>query len=99
MLVASIVGGVHVVGFGAALVAAVIIGLLNLLVRPVLVLLTLPITLLTVGLFLLVINALMFWFAGNILAGFSVNGFWGAMLGAFLYSLIGVAIDALAERL
>ena len=74
------------------------IGLLNLLVRPVLVVLTLPVTVITLGLFLLVINALLFWFAGSILAGFSVSGFWVAVLGAIVYSLIGLVIDAVVEK-
>ena len=82
---------------GSALVAAAVIGLLNMLVRPVLVLLTLPVTVLTLGLFLLVINALVFWMAGSILAGFAVAGFGAALLGALVYSLLGVLIDAVVE--
>ena len=82
VLVANLVSGITVSSFGSALLAAVVIGLLNLLVRPVLVVLTLPVTVITLGLFLLVINALLFWFAGSILAGFSVSGFWVAVLGA-----------------
>jgi putative membrane protein len=57
-------------------------------VKPLFILLTLPITIVTVGLFLFVINALMFWLAGSILSGFQVNGFWWALIGALLYSLI-----------
>ena len=98
MLVANLVGGISVSSFGSALLAAVVIGLLNLLVRPVLVVLTLPVTVITLGLFLLVINALLFWFAGSVLAGFSVAGFWVAVLGAIVYSLIGLVIDAVVER-
>ena len=64
------------------------LGLVNMLVKPVLVLLTLPITIVTLGLFLIVINALLFWFVGSVLKGFQVNGFWWAVGGAILYSLI-----------
>ena len=96
--VANRVSGITVSSFGSALLAAVVIGLLNLLVRPVLVVLTLPVTVITLGLFLLVINALLFWFAGSILAGFSVSGFWVAVLGAIVYSLIGLVIDAVVEK-
>jgi putative membrane protein len=68
--------------------AALILGLINMLVKPVLVLLTLPITVVTLGLFLFVINALLFWFVGSMLTGFKVNGFWWAVIGAIVYSLI-----------
>ena len=75
------------------MVAALVIGLLNLVVRPVLVVLTIPITLLTLGLFLFVINALMFWAASGLLQGFHVNGFGAALLGSLIYSALGVLID------
>lgn len=88
LAVAYLLPSVHVDSFGAALVAALVLGLFNALVRPLLVLLTLPITLLTLGLFLLVINGLLFWAAGSMLDGFSVGGFWPGLFGALLYSLI-----------
>lgn len=96
--VAYIYGGVSVASFSSALVAALVIGLLNMLVRPLLVLLTIPITLLTLGLFLFVINALMFWAASGLVGGFHVAGFWAALLGSLIYSALGVLIDALLER-
>ena len=96
--VAYIYGGVSVASFSSALVAALVIGLLNMLVRPVLVLLTIPITLLTLGLVLFVINALMFWAASGLVGGFHVAGFWAALLGSLIYSALGVLIDALLER-
>ncbi|HQD15325.1 MAG: phage holin family protein [Proteobacteria bacterium] len=96
--VAYIYGGVSVASFSSALVAALVIGLLNMLVRPILVLLTIPITLLTLGLFLFVINALMFWAASGLVGGFHVAGFWAALLGSLIYSALGVLIDALLER-
>jgi putative membrane protein len=77
-----------VASFGSALIAALVLGLVNMLVKPVLVLLTLPITIVTLGLFLIVINALLFWFVGSVLKGFQVNGFWWAVGGAILYSII-----------
>ena len=96
--VAYVYGGVSVASFGTAMFAAAIIGLLNMLVRPILVILTIPITLLTLGLFLFVINALMFWAASGLIGGFHVNGFWAALLGSLIYSALGVVIDALLER-
>ena len=97
LAVAYILPGITVSSFGSALVAALVIGLLNTLVRPVLVLLTLPITIVTLGLFLLVINALVFWFAGSILNGFHVSGFWWAMLGALVYSVIASLLSRLVS--
>ena len=78
--------------------AALVIGLFNTLVRPLLVLLTLPVTLLTLGLFLFVINALMFWAAASLLDGFHVAGFTAALVGSLLYSLASVFIDAAVEH-
>ena len=98
LLVAHLYTGVQVASFGAAMIAALVLGLLNTLVRPLLVLLTLPVTLLTLGLFLFVINALMFWVAASILDGFNVTGFGAALIGSLIYSLAGVVIDVAIER-
>ncbi len=98
LLVTSVVPGVVVKSFGAALLAAFVLGLLNTLVRPVLVLLTLPVTLLTLGLFLFVINALLFWAAAKMLDGLEVSGFGAALLGSLAYSLCGLVIDVAMER-
>jgi putative membrane protein len=76
-----------------------VLGLLNTLVRPVLVLLTLPVTLLTLGLFLFVVNAAMFWAAARLLDGLQVQGFGWALLGSFVYSLCGMVIDVAVEQL
>lgn len=95
LIVAYILPGINVASFGSALIAALVLGLLNTLVKPVLVLLTLPITIVTMGLFLLVINALVFWFAGSVLKGFHVGGFWWAVLGAIVYSLIAGLLSRL----
>ena len=99
LLVAHLYPGVTVRSFGAAMWAALVLGLLNTLVRPLLVLLTLPVTLLTLGLFLFVINALMFWAAAAVLNGFNVAGFGAALIGSLLYSLCGMVIDVAVERL
>lgn len=95
LVVAYLLPGIAVASFGSALMAALVLGLLNMLVKPVLVLLTLPITIVTLGLFLLVLNALLFWFAGSVLKGFQVNGFWWAVIGAILYSLISGLLSRL----
>jgi putative membrane protein len=99
LLVAYLYSGVQVTSFTSALLAAFVLGLLNIVVRPVLVLLTLPVTILTLGLFLFVINALVFWLAATLLDGFQVNGFWASLLGSLLYTVIGVVIDSALERL
>jgi putative membrane protein len=99
LLVAHVYAGVTVASFSAALIAALVLGLLNTLVRPLLVLLTLPVTLLTLGLFLFVINALMFWSAASILEGFEVAGFGAALIGSLIYSVCGMVIDIAVERL
>ena len=99
LCVAYLYRGVMVSGFGAALLAAAVIGLFNMVLRPVLVLLTLPVTLVTLGLFLFVINALMFWAASGVLSGFQVRDFGAALLGSLIYSAFGVLIDSVVESL
>ena len=88
LTVAYVLPGIVVDGFTGALIAALIIGLINMLLRPLLILLTLPVTFITFGLFILVINGLLFWFAGSVLKSFEVSGFWVGVLGALLYSII-----------
>jgi putative membrane protein len=99
LLVAYLYPGVSVTSFATAMIAALVLGLLNTIVRPLLVLLTLPVTLITLGLFLFVINALMFWAAASVLDGFNVNGFVSALVGSLIYSLCGMVIDVAIERL
>jgi putative membrane protein len=98
LLVAHVYPGVTVTSFTSALVAALVLGLLNTLLRPLLVLLTLPVTLLTLGLFLIVINAVLFWTAASVLTGFNVAGFGAAVIGSVIYSLCGMVIDVAMER-
>jgi putative membrane protein len=99
LLVAHVYPGVTVRSFGSAMVAALVIGLFNTLLRPILVLLTLPVTVVTLGLFLFVINALMFYFAASVLNGFEVNGFVAALIGSLIYSACGIVIDTAIEHL
>ena len=90
-----LMSSIHVDSFTTALIAALVLGLINTFIRPVLVLLTLPATLLTLGLFIFVINGLLFWAVGNWIDGFHVAGFWSAVGGAILYSIISWALSAL----
>ncbi len=99
LAVAYIYNGVQINGFASALIAAFVIGLLNIIVRPILILLTLPVTLVTLGLFLFVINAMMFWAAAGVLDGFRVTGFGAALLGSLIYSVFGLVIESALERL
>lgn len=99
LLVATVYPGVSIQSYSSAMVAALVLGLLNALLRPLLVVLTLPVTVLTLGLFLFVINALMFYFAAELLSGMSVASFGSALIGSLIYSLCGMVIDAALERL
>lgn len=99
LAVAYLYSGVTVTSFTSALIAAAVLGALNTVVRPVLVLLTLPVTLVTLGLFLFVINALMFWAAASLLSGLHVTGFVAALIGSLIYSVLQLAIEFLLERL
>ena len=90
--------GVHLAGLGSALLVALVLGLLNTLIRPVLILLTLPINLLTLGLFTFVVNGFLFWLAARMIDAFRVDGFWWAVLGALVYSLASSLITGLLLR-
>jgi putative membrane protein len=91
--VTRFVPGIAVDSFLTALLVALVLGLLNAVVRPLLVLLTLPVTVLSLGFFVLVINAILFMLASAIVPGFSVDGFWTAFLGAIVYAVIGWGIN------
>lgn len=99
LTVANFVPGIHLDSFFDAMIAAFFLGLVNTLIRPLLLLLTLPVTLLTLGLFIFVINGLLFWFVGSVLKGFVVDGFWFGVLGAVLYSFISWGLSAAAQQL
>ena len=92
MAVAYFMPTIHVTNFVSALIAAFALGFVNTLIRPVLTLLTLPISVLTLGFFYLVINGLLFWMVGKLLNGFTVDGFWAAVFGGLLYGLISWAL-------
>lgn len=96
--VAYLMPSITVSSFGAALIAALVLGLVNAIVRPVLVLLTLPVTILTLGLFIFVLNGLLFWMVASWLEGFNVAGFWSGVLGAILFSLVSWLLSALLQR-
>jgi putative membrane protein len=100
LAVAYVLPGIVLADFTTALVAALVLGLVNTLIRPVLILLTLPATILTLGLFIFVINGLLFWMVGSWLQGFTVGGFWWGVLGAIVYSIVSWALSAalLPER-
>ncbi len=98
MLVAYYMPGISVHSFWAALVAALILGLLNALIRPILLLLTLPINILTLGLFTFVVNGLVFWLASTIVKGFYVIGFWPAFWGALVMWLVGWLVNDLLKK-
>jgi putative membrane protein len=99
MLLPELISGLHVDSYTAALVTALLLGLINALIRPILILITLPITLLSLGLFTLVINALLFWAVASLVGGVHVDDFWTAFWSALLYSLLTWLVSAaLADR-
>lgn len=95
LTVAYLVPGIHVATFPAALIAALVIALVNMLIRPILVILTLPITILTLGLFILVINGILFYAIGHLLTGFEVQTLGSGTIGALTYSIISWVLTAL----
>lgn len=96
--VAYLMPAISVASFATALVAALILGLINAVIRPVLILLTLPVTIVTLGLFILVINALLFWFVGSFIEGFEVRGFWAGFFGSILFSIVSWLLAALVLK-
>lgn len=99
LAVTYVYSGVQVTSFATALIAAFVIGLFNTILRPILVILTLPVTLITLGMFLFVINALMFWAAASVMNGFRVSGFGAALIGSLIYSVFGLVIESALESL
>ena len=95
LVISYLFDAIEVKSVGWAFITALFLGVFNALIRPVLLVLTLPINVLTLGLFTLVINGLMLWLTGSLLAGFSVNGFWPAIGGALILSLISMAASSL----
>jgi len=98
ILLATYLPGIAVSGWYSALIAALVLGLINALIRPLIILLTLPANILTLGLFTLVINALMFWFVATLVKGFTVAGFWPAFWGALIMSVVSWVISGLLKK-
>ena len=90
-----VVSGITVDNFVTALLVAIVLGFVNAIIRPVLVILTLPVTILTLGLFIFVINGLLFWAVGSFWPGFHVDGFWAGVFGAIVYSLISWILSSI----
>src|SRR5207237_1392567 len=97
LLASKIVTGIYVESWGTALLAALVLGLINLIIRPLIMLLTLPINLVTLGLFSLVINAILFWLTGALVRGFDVNGFVPAFLGALIVAVGSWIADRIVD--
>ena len=93
LFVGWVIPGITISSFATALVASIVIALVNLVIKPVLVFLTLPINILTLGLFILVINALLLMFVAYLIPGVEVDGFWSAFLGALLLSILSIGIS------
>lgn len=98
MATAYVVPGISVDNFWSAMVTALVIGIINALIRPLVVLLTLPINIVTLGLFTFVINGFLFWLASTVVKGFDVRGFWAACLGAIVFWLVSWFTNALLIR-
>ena len=94
----QLLDSVQIDSFATALLASLVLGLVNTLLRPLLILLTLPVTFLTLGLFIFVINGLMFWAAADLVKGFQVDNFGAAILGALLYSVLSWTLSTLFLR-
>lgn len=98
ILISNVVEGIKLGGWYPAIITVVVLGIVNALIRPLILILTLPVNILTLGLFTFVINALMFWFASSIVKGFEVDGFWPAFWGALLFSIASWLISAVVSK-
>ncbi len=98
MLIAQYFPGINVSGWYAALITALVLGLVNAVIRPILILLTLPINIITLGLFTFVVNGLLFWFASTVVKGFSVAGFWPAFWGALIMAVLNWIVSTLLKK-
>jgi putative membrane protein len=98
LVLAYYLPGLEVSGFYAALITALVLGLVNAVIRPLVILLTLPINILTLGLFTFIINALLFWFVSTVVKGFEVAGFWPAFWGALIMSLVSWVLGLLLKK-
>lgn len=98
ILIAYLLPGVAVSGFFIALITALALGLVNAIIRPILILLTLPLNILTLGLFTFVINGLLFWFVASFIEGFTVSGFWAAFWGALILTIVSSILNEALEK-
>ena len=98
VLIAYFVPGIELSGWYAAFLVALVLGIINVVLKPIVVFFTLPLNILTLGLFTLVINGLLFWLAGTIVKGFEVSGFGVAFLGALLMSLINIGAHSIFQQ-
>jgi putative membrane protein len=98
LFISRLIPGLYVEGWGPAFIGAIVLGLVNFFVRPVMVILTFPLTILTLGLFLLVVNALMLWLASGLVPGIHLQGFGSAILGSLLFSLLNLAVSTMVRR-
>src|SRR5258708_23304486 len=98
LIITYLVPSIHIRSFGTALIVAIVLGLINTFLRPLLVLLTLPVTILTLGLFIMVVNALCFWLCASLLKGFEVSGFLSAFIGSILSGIVAWALSAPSPR-
>ena len=97
MFVAWVVPGIEVAGFWSAVLVTIIMALINIFIKPLILFITLPINILTLGIFTFVINALLFMLAGYVVPGFEIEGFWAALLGSIILSILGVMINMLVK--
>jgi putative membrane protein len=97
LAVAYLVPGISVTGFVGALIAAVVLGVVNAVLKPILIILSLPLEIITLGLFTFVINALLFWFVGQLGLGLAVHGFWPALIGSIVLSIVSMILSALVR--
>jgi putative membrane protein len=97
LIVERLIPGVHVSGIGSALIAALILGIVNAVLKPILVILSLPIEILTLGLFTLVINAALFYLVAKLGIGLTVDGFWSAFLGALVLSIVSFILSSVVS--
>lgn len=97
MIIAYVVPGVQVASFFTALIVALVLALVNAVIKPLIIILTLPINILTLGLFTLIINGFLFWFVSSVVKGFTISNFWIAVLAALIYSIFSMIISSFGE--
>ena len=97
IFIAWLLPGIEVSSFVSALIVAIVLGLINVFIKPILMFITLPLNIITLGLFTLIINAFLLWLAGYLSPGFEVEGFWSALLGSIILSVLSTAINSMSK--